>query len=364
MKKLTLLTAMLCFMVMACQKNNTPQPEAPAPKSISAAALTASADCLRRTPVTDVYVTGNYQASVTVPQSAAYWKNGTLVNLAPAGTSSASGGIAVQCNDVYVVGYLIQDGGSTRAVYWKNGVMHPLNYGCAASFSSIANDIALDGNDVYIVGDYTVAGQKSQAIIWKNGTPQNLSYNQFGSGAHFVKVINHDVYVAGYSALDNTVFYIATYWKNGFNHRLENNTGFSFTTGMAVNGNDVYIAGMTFPTANGINTVVYWENGIRHNVKIDATAGGITIGSNNVYIVGTTVIDATNFLFQATYWKNGTPTLLGAIGGSDFGRDIQVVGSDVYLLSTVDGNGTVYYKNGVAMSIGSVNPARILVVQH
>jgi hypothetical protein len=364
MKKLTLLTAMLCLVLMACQKNNTPQPDAsPAAKSISAAALAASADCLRRTPVTDVYVTGNYQLALPAPQSAAYWKNGTLVNLAPAGTASDAAGIAVKGNDVYVVGDLIENGGSTRAVYWKNGVMHPLNYGCAAAFGSYAVDIALDGNDVYIVGDYTVAGQKSQAILWKNGVPQNLSYNQFGSGAHFVKVIDHDVYVAGYSALDNTVTDIATYWKNGFNHRLENNTGFSFTSGMAVNGNDVYIAGMTFPTANGINTVVYWKNGIRTNVKANASAGGIAIGSNNVYIAGTTVIDATNFLFQATYWKNGTPTLLGGIGGTAFGRDIQVAGNDVYLLA-IEGNSTVYYKNGVAVPIGSVNPARILVVQH
>ena len=364
MKKLTLLPTMVCLVMMACQKNNTPQPEtSAATKSINAAALAASADCLRKTPVTDVYVTGNYQASTSVPQSAAYWKNGTLVNLEPAGTASASGGIAVRGNDVYVVGYIIENDGSTRAVYWKNGVRHPLNYGCAASFGSFALDIALDGNDVYIVGDYTVTGQKSQAILWKNGEPHNLSYNQFGAGAHAVKVMGHDVYVSGYSALDNTVFYIATYWKNGFAHRLENNTGFSFTSGMTVNSNDVYIAGMTFPTANGINTVVYWKNGIRTDVKTDAVAGGIAVESSNVYIAGTTTINASSFQSQATYWKNTTPNLLGAIGESYFGRDIQVAGNDVYLL-TIQGNTTVYYKNGVAVPIGSVNPARILVVQH
>jgi len=363
MKKLTLLTAMLCLVVMACQKNITPQPEAPAPKSISAAALAASADCLRKRPVTDVYVTGNYQSSVTVPQSAAYWKNGTLVNLAPVGTSSDAAGIAVKGNDVYVVGDVIENSGYTHAVYWKNGVMHPLNYGSAATFASYAVDIAIEGNDVYIVGDYNVIGQKGQAILWKNGEPHNLSYNQFGSGAHAVKVKGNDVYVSGYSALDNTVFYIATYWKNGIAHRLENNTGFSFTSGMALNGNDVYIAGMTFPTANGINTVVYWKNGIRTDVETNAAASGIAIGSNNVYIAGTDILDGGGFQFQATYWKNGVATLLGGIGDSDFGRDIQVAGNDVYLLA-IEGNGSAYYKNGVEVPIGSANPMRILVVQH
>jgi hypothetical protein len=361
MKRLTLLTSMICLALTACQKNNTPQPAA---KSISAAALAASAT----RPVTDVYIAGNYQPSVTVPQNAAYWRNGTLVNLEPAGTASDAIGIAVMGSDLYVVGDIIGSSGYAHAVYWKNGVMHPLNYGSATNFGSFAFDIALDGTDVYIVGDYNVIGQPSQAILWKNGVPQNLSYNQFGSGTSAVKVNGNDVYVSGYSALDNTVTNIATYWKNGIAHRLENNTGFSFTTGMALNGNDVYIAGMTFPTANGINTVVYWKNGIRTDVKVNATAGGIAIGSNNVYIAGTTILNGNAFLFQATYWENVTPTLLGGIGESYLGKDIQVAGNDVYLLSTIPmstvPNGTVYYKNGVAVPVGCANPARILVVQH
>jgi hypothetical protein len=364
MKKFALLTGIVCLAAMACQKNNTPQPGAASGKSISAAPLAASSDSLRRkSPGTDVYITGIYQPG-SVQSSAIYWKNGTIVNLTPNSSGSEAFGIAVKGNDVYVTGDALING-ERHAVYWKNGVMHPLYSGPATSFDSEAYDITLDGNDVYIVGDYNDLVTNRQAMLWKNGVPHNLGYTRYGSGARAVKVKGSDVYVAGYSAIDDTIFYIATYWKNGLPHRLENNKAFSFVNGMAFNGNDIYIAGETYPLPGYTTTpqtVVYWKNGIRHNVQYSATAAAITISNNNVYIAGSTTFD-NNQEYQATYWKNGTPTLLGGIGGGNFGMDIQVAGNDVYLLTTIP-FGAEYFKNGVGVPIPDVNPSRMLVVHH
>lgn len=354
MKKLTLLTAFVSFVVMGCQKSNTPKPEAPSGKNISAA-LAASSDLLKKPSAVDVYVTGAY----LYQPNAVYWKNGDLVNLTPPGSGSEAFGIVVKGSDVYVAGDAIING-QRQAVYWKNGVMHPLS-GTSATFASEAFDITLHGNDVYIVGDYNDFVHNNQAMLWKNGEPQNLGYTPFGSGARAVKVKGNDVYVAGYSAIDDTVFYIATYWKNRSPHRLESSKGFSFVNGMVINGNDIYLAGETYPFDGGIQTVVYWKNGIRNIVQNNATANGIATSNNNIYIAGSTIFDLNNQQFQATYWKNGAPTLLGGIGGGNFGRDIQVAGSDIYLLTEIPG-GAVYYKNGIGVSIPNINPSRILVV--
>jgi hypothetical protein len=52
---------------------------------------------------------------------AAYWKNNTKILLADTLVNSSARGIAVNGNDVYIVG-----GYNTDAVYWKNGVMNKL----------------------------------------------------------------------------------------------------------------------------------------------------------------------------------------------------------------------------------------------
>ncbi|WP_426671343.1 hypothetical protein ACPPVU_08910 [Mucilaginibacter sp. McL0603] len=365
MKKLILLTAVLCLTFVACQKNNAPQPEtSPTSKSISPA-LAVSTDCLRRSRGTDVYITGIYQPASARPR-AIYWKNGTIVNLAPNGLGSEAFGIAVKGNDVYITGDIIENNGERHPVYWKNGVMRQLYPGPATSFNSATYDITLDGNDVYIVGDYNDFVNNTQAMLWKNGVPQILGYNPYGSSARAVKVKGSDVYAAGYSGIDVMANDIAAYWKNGVVHQLENNQESGFAMGMALNGDDVYIAGETSPKpayAATPRTAVYWKNGVRYNVQYNATAAAITISNNNIYIAGSILSD-NNQDSQDTYWKNGVPTLVGDVEGGNFALDIQVAGNDVYLL-TEKLSTAICYKNGVAgVTIPNVLGSRILVVHH
>ena len=363
MKKLKLLAALVCLSVMSCQKNNSPQPQAGSGNDMGKG-LSGLSDKSKKPLVTDVYVVGEYVVEPGA-YSAAYWKNGKLVNLTPNSTGSEAEAIAVKDTDVYVVGEITDyQTQLLHAVYWKNGVMHPLNYGDSTTFSSLAADIAVEGNDVYIAGEYDNFAYhgSNQAMLWKNGVPQSLSYNQFGSGARAVRVKHHEVYVAGYSAIDNTVSDIATYWKNGVAHRLENNTGFSWAGSMTIKDSDVYIAGQTYPTVNGVNTAVYWKNGVKTILQYNASTGGIAVSNGNVYVGGTTTINAASLQYQATYWKNGTPTLLGSVGYY-LGRGIQVEGNDVYLLAN-EPNGLVYFKNGVEVPIPNASASNILVVRH
>jgi hypothetical protein len=131
---------------------------------------------------------------------------------------------------------------------------------------------------------------------------------------------------------------------------------------MTLSDTDVYIAGQTYPTVNGVTTAVFWKNGVKTSLQYGATTSGIAVSNGNVYVGGTTTINAANLQYQATYWTNGTPTLLGSVGYY-LGDDIQVAGNDIYLLAN-EPNGTVYYKNGVEVPIPNATASRILVVQH
>lgn len=166
---------------------------------------------------TDVYVSGG---SFFSNHHAAYWKNGSLVDLTGnLSYTAANGGsgfpntssIFVSGSDVYVAGYQSTSFVFSVAIYWKNG--SPVFLSTDSADGSQALSIVVSGGDVYVAGWQNV-GAYSRAMLWKNGVATALTGGSTASVANAVYISGNDVYVAGYTWMLNG-HQIATYWKNG-----------------------------------------------------------------------------------------------------------------------------------------------------
>ncbi len=115
----------------------------------------------------DVYVVGmihHWAYYNHAPRMAAMWKNGELHILAADGVAQ---GIAVQGNDIYVVGSI---GG--RPVYWLNGVVHELPWPDGLSGSAVA--IFIRNGDIFIAGN-SYDTNNLYGGYWRNGLFYKLS---------------------------------------------------------------------------------------------------------------------------------------------------------------------------------------------
>ena len=149
----------------------------------------------------DVYVSGN-RKNATESYMAAYWKNGTAVDLTDGAVYARVFSIAVAKGTVYAAGMEDRAEGSTARL-WTDGVVTPLEgymvYGIAVS----------EKGDVYIAGD----SNNRKPILWKNGEKTELS----NSGtAKSVFVYGDDVYVSG----GDGNWQHACLWKNGVKELL------------------------------------------------------------------------------------------------------------------------------------------------
>ena len=157
---------------------------------------------------TDVYVSGG---SYNTLAHAAYWKNGTRVDLTVSGGLPTTTSLFVSGSDVYVSGFK-STGLNNAAIYWKNGIPYDLTtdpFGSAG-----ANSVFVSGSDVYIAGWQVINGY-SRAIVWKDGIATTLTSGPTSSAANSVYVSGSDVYVAGCQWVAPYGKYIAVYWKNG-----------------------------------------------------------------------------------------------------------------------------------------------------
>jgi hypothetical protein len=204
----------------------------------------------------DVYVIGKAVSDFC-------WKNGTKTNLIPSAPSSWSASdIAIQGDDIYISGTQYA-GGYYKAVYAENGVVIDLPYPVNnVSINSIANAISVSGNDIYATGYVYQNGFDQIAVYWKNGIMMPLDNSAAG---HDIYVDGKDVYVAG----EKLIFYgpgnyrgsDAVYWKNGVATKINNSTVITYSRllSIAVNQGDIYTIGMT----DSQNT--FYKNGTKQN---------------------------------------------------------------------------------------------------
>jgi hypothetical protein len=235
--------------------------------------------------------------------------------------------------DVYFVGTSQNTQKANVPTYWKNGIATILSSNAAK-----ANGIAVNGNDVYIVG-YTYASTGAVATLWKNGVPMELMSRSVESQANAIVINGSDVYIAG------EVDAKAAYWKNGVATITpkDNLTEVTIGNSIAINGNDVYMVGYAIPVVGQFTKALYWKNGVAVNLLPASNTGSqamsIALKDNDVYIAGYTN-------GQATIWKNDVATTLPGNSNVSTANSIVINGNDIYAAG-LSGTAYTYWKNGV-----------------
>lgn len=221
---------------------------------------------------------------------------------------------------------------------------------------------------VYIAGDSfnTTTQYWPYPIYWKNGKQVHLPHPGLSSGSD-IAVSDSNVYVTSSGVFQgNNV----TYWKNGIGINLADPTIiYPTATGITLSGNDVYTVGTAYVTNFQKKVPIYWKN--QDNAIKIATYSfnhgegrDIAVVGNDVYIAGTTF----DFILGAgsppCYWKNGAPTFLHAVTPSFNGvaKSIFVSGSDIHVVgecypssSASPFGWAVYWKNGIPTELAPSN---------
>lgn len=309
--------------------------------TVSTSDGTASGPAYTYTVAPDLYVVG-----LTNSNTAAYWKNGTLVNM-PSNCLRAYS-IYVSGTDVYVAGVSTNN----TPAYWKNGAIVDLPISAGYNEGS-ARSIVVSGTDVYVGGWDQVNGSRSLPKCWKNGVivPTQFSAGNISNGlpvtlgvVYAIAVSGTDVYMAG----EQSPFsgnQVATYWKNGVPVPMTDGTTVAEATGLFLSGSDVYVSGYV----QGTNQRAYWKNGTA--VPLTTPSNSISFVGRGVYVSPTAdVYICGEYQNLAKFWKNGVMTDLTttAQGPSTYESAFAITGtgSDVYIAGTNLGKGTGYWKNG------------------
>jgi hypothetical protein len=171
----------------------------------------------------DVYVSGveaifvPNTSPVSVKYVAKYWKNNVAYTLGNGVESSATFGIRVVGNDVYVLGRKIVDFYGGERGYWKNGQWVGLKY--LGKDPDWIYDLCVSGQDVYVLGDVLISPDIN-AVYWKNQEAHNIGDKFHGQGGS-IAVSGDDVYIVRNEpmpgASSDGYLYNAypSYWKNG-----------------------------------------------------------------------------------------------------------------------------------------------------
>jgi hypothetical protein len=266
----------------------------------------------------DVYMAG-YEIYLSPYRGDVYngicWENGILADLTGGITPVYLASIIKSGTDVYLAG-----GGNGVAAYWKNGSPVDLTIGGGPSVSwASVTSMAVSGTDVYVTGYEEKYGSYYIAKYWKNGNPVSLSDGTKNTYTTSIAVLGNDVYVTGNEEEVNGMS-VVKYWKNGNLVNLTDGSTYAEANSIAVSGTDVYVAGYEYSGfVNGVATVTtakYWKNGIPVNLTDGsklAEATSIAVSGTDVYVAGYEEKTAGSYTYVAKYWKNGTPVILGDV---------------------------------------------------
>lgn len=242
-----------------------------------------------------------------------------------------SGSQSNNANKVFVVGGEAKDG-LIVPIIWTNGVKTFLPV--VADTQVMDLKVAVENNDVYVVGVETNSNNKMSIVLWKNGVQ-----SRFSEPANYVQieqliVDNGNVYVLGKEYTADLVDKYK-YWKNGVattiintsvpvsDDRVQNNI-----TKMTVANNDVYCIGYEWNTTGTTLTAKYWKNAVPTNIavfkdEIFDYMSEIQVNGNDISILYNQ-LNTSTFAQEAKLWKNNTISII-ASGSSDFFAEGMVV---------------------------------------
>lgn len=169
------------------------------------------------------YIAGNSSSYANTPSVAILWKNAQEVHLTSGATSGRGMHVALDNNDVYVLGDentkgIYESGGKLIAKYWKNGFPILIDEDQEEVLVSVVSGgISVDKGDVYVCG--MLADGKSahgRAVVWKNGKRlYELTDGETNNNVVDIVVVDNQVYTLGVEKnIGNTGKHVIKVWKN------------------------------------------------------------------------------------------------------------------------------------------------------
>ena len=234
----------------------------------------------------------------------------------------SGGGSPEGSGTIYVAGYSGSLSSNTAGAFWENG-----QYMIVPQSKPIMAMCVAD-SDLYLLAGNT---------YWKNDFPHQIPYANISSSSA-IAVSGSDVYVVAQIDTQHAV-----YFKNDslvdLTPGIEVQLDYSATaTGIAISGNDIYICG------NLHDTAVYWKNGTINYLAGGYQAVAIAVSGDNVFVAGYSDME------QPVYWRNGVLSVLQP----QFAQVtcIAASGNDVYIGGATGGvNQAMYWKNGKGMPL-------------
>lgn len=331
-----------------------------------------------------VYIAGSWKDE-SGAIIAGYWADGQPITLQD---NAVAKDIHVEDGVVHVVGDVYK-GGLSSGVYWKNGVANQFpgentfNFDLSVFkrslqvFNGIAYNVGanpinqssyiptlfreniparpLSGADVfgealdlyYVDGVAHIVGfewiseggfPRLNGKLWQvgfGGNPnveENLTDERLNAVPYAVKVVDGDVYIAGYTSNYSTSGSgnrRAVYWKNGELIRIEHGQENTEARAIEVVNGDVHVIGVEYREEQihpAFAKLKYWVNGsemnLEHNSDYPSEANDVRSINGDIYIVGHSNNNT------ATVWKNGAPSYLYGPNGTGFQANAIYIGGN------------------------------------
>lgn len=333
------------------------------------------------------------------------WKNGEKSYLPTvADTDIDDLKVAVENNDVYVVGVEITSNNQRSIVLWKNGVQSRFTQ--PAKYVEI-QQLIVDNGNVYVLGKEYFDDRVEQYKYWKNGVATTIINSSVPADddreENYVSkmaVANNDVYCIGYEWNETGTTLTGKYWKNAVptDITIFKDDIFDFLQDIHVNGNEVSILFNQLNTVTSAQETKLWKNnvisviasgdndflasglvvkdGVEHilieekisaskkkllyfkdRVKTEITDGSFDVNDSYLKVDGSNVCIAyytdLTFTYTSKYWLNGTTQTLNGYNSEPFDA-FFLSGTNVYMttkeseipLLWVNGNETALPLNG------------------
>jgi hypothetical protein len=291
----------------------------------------------------DVIVVGSAKVNNTfVP---AYWLNGNMTNLSIAGREGKVVAVANEGDDIYMVGWELDESGKALPLFWKNDELTQLPRFNNTLDTRVRSLYVKDGV-AHIAGQSNTEDGVFSAVSWtvQSGiaTPDYIP-SGLGAIATGIAKPGSKRFMSGHW-LSADGIYFPGYWIGEDFIELPANSQEKhvLTTSISASGGDIIISGYEYVDANP--RALGWQNGEKLSLsEYKSQAYGSLIHNGQFIFYG---FEASGDAAKGVYWINGTPVAFSDALASAI-WDMVYLGDKVFVLGELQPNhNTVLWKNG------------------